>query len=71
VTKYELHQVRNSNEWWKEYDTIYYAHDLENRDEFCLKDPEQILRWIIVMDDDRLRRYGLDEEFENTRCGCV
>jgi hypothetical protein len=67
----ELNQVRNSKEWWGEYDTVYYAHEHENRDEFCLKDPSQILKWIIVMDDDRFRRYKLDTEFDQTMFGCI
>jgi hypothetical protein len=67
----EIDEVRNTDSWWSKYDTIYYAHAEENRDEFCIKDPEQILKWVIIMDDDRLRRYGLDHEFDNTRCGCI
>ena len=71
ITKSEIHEVCNSNEWWKDYDTIYYAHEQENLDEFCVKDPAQILRWVIVVNDDRLHRYGLDTEFTNTRCSCI
>jgi hypothetical protein len=71
VIKSELHEVQDSNAWWEDYDTIYYAHEQENLDEFCVKDPAQILRWVIVMDDDRLYRYGLDREFDKTRCGCI
>lgn len=66
-----LHEVSNTDSWWSDYDTVYYAHENENRDEFCVKDPAQILKWIIIMDDDRLRRYGLDQEFENTHWGCI
>lgn len=71
VNKSELREVQNSNAWWEEYDTIYYAHELENLDEFCVKDPAQILRWVIVIDDDRLHRYGLHREFDETLCGCI
>jgi hypothetical protein len=67
----EIDEVRNTDSWWNEYDTIYYAHENENRDEFCMKDPNQILEWIIVMNDDRMKRYGLDREFDNTRCFCI
>ncbi|CAF1570640.1 unnamed protein product [Rotaria magnacalcarata] len=71
VTRDELHNVSNSNRWHHSFDTVYYYHPEEDRDEFCVKDPAQILRWIIIMNDDRLRRYGLDRAFENTRCGCI
>ncbi len=71
INKSEIDEVRNTDAWWNTYDTIYYAHDEESRDEFCIKDPKQILKWVIIMDDDRLRRYGLDHEFDNTRCGCI
>jgi hypothetical protein len=71
VTFSELREVRDSKAWWNEYDTVYYAHAQENRDEFCLKDPSQILKWIIIMNDDRLQRYGLDKEFNETMCGCI
>ncbi|CAF4393515.1 unnamed protein product [Rotaria socialis] len=67
----ELCEVQNTDAWWNEYDTIYYAHEQENRDEFCVKDPAQILNWIIIIDDDRLRRYGLDTDFNNTCCNCI
>ncbi len=71
ITLSEIDQVENTNSWWANYDTIYYAHEQENRDEFCIKNPAQILKWVIIMDDDRLRRYGLDHEFDNTRCSCI
>ncbi|CAF4646046.1 unnamed protein product [Rotaria sp. Silwood2] len=67
----QINEVRNTDSWWKDHDTIYYKHVDENRDEFCIKDPKQILKWIMVMDDTRLYRYGLDHEFDNTRCGCI
>lgn len=71
VTDGELHTVSDSNEWWAQYDTVYYAHINEKRDEFCLKDPEQILKWTIVMNDNRLQQYGLDKEFKDTLFGCI
>ncbi|CAF3950223.1 unnamed protein product [Rotaria sp. Silwood1] len=71
VSYSELDEVRNTKSWWDTYDTIYYAHDHENRDEFCIKDAAQILKWVIIMDDDRLHRYGLHHEFDNTRCNCI
>ncbi|CAF4888433.1 unnamed protein product [Rotaria sp. Silwood1] len=71
ITSDELNNVSNSDAWHQDFDTVYYYHREEDRDEFCVKDPRQILRWIIIMNDDRLRRYGLDRVFENTRCGCI
>ncbi|UJR14442.1 hypothetical protein I4U23_001439 [Adineta vaga] len=71
ITFDEIHQVKNTKSWWDSYDTIYYAQREENRDEFCIKDPAQILKWIIIMDDDRLHRYGLDREFDKTCCHCI
>ncbi|CAF3017692.1 unnamed protein product [Rotaria sp. Silwood2] len=71
VTYDTLDSVSNSNSWHQNFDTVYYYHQEEDRDEFCVKDPEQILKWIIIMDDDRLRRYGLHTAFENTFCGCI
>jgi hypothetical protein len=52
VSFFELNKVSNSNEWWKEYDTVYYDHNKEQLDEFCIKDSVQILKWIIIMEND-------------------
>ena len=71
ITHDEIHQVRNSNAWWDDFDSVYYAHEQEHLDEFCLSDPSQVLKWIIVMDDERIRRYGLDREFSDTLFGCI
>lgn len=71
ISAAEINEVSNTDCWWEHYDTIYYAHVNENLDEFCVRSPHQISKWIMVMDDDRLRRYGLDHEFDNTRCGCI
>ena len=72
VTYDELPFVSNTDAWWQNYDTIYYEHREEEKDEFCLKDPSQILKWVIVMmDDNRLQRYGLDQEFNDTICHCI
>ncbi|CAF4669899.1 unnamed protein product, partial [Didymodactylos carnosus] len=38
--------------YWDEYDTVYLNHDEEEKDEFCIKDPSQILRWVIVIERD-------------------
>ncbi|UJR17622.1 hypothetical protein I4U23_004518 [Adineta vaga] len=40
-------------------------------DEFCIKDPSQILKWIIVIkreSDTKVTNYGLDGEFDDTKC---
>ncbi|CAF1022604.1 unnamed protein product [Adineta ricciae] len=74
VTKDELDKVRNTDSWWDEYDTVYYNHVDEIRDEFCIKSPEQILRWVIVVDgehDTLVNEYKLPEEFNDVACGCV
>lgn len=34
----------------------------DRRDAFCVKDPKQILRWVMIVD----KKYD-----ENTRCGCI
>lgn len=68
----ELPFVRDTNAWWQNYDTIYYEHRDENKDEFCVKDPSQVLRWLIViLDDPRVKRFGLDQEFRDTICDCI
>ncbi|CAF1668465.1 unnamed protein product, partial [Didymodactylos carnosus] len=57
-----------------EYDTVYLNHDEEEKDEFCIKDPSQILRWVIVIErdeDSKVEEYGMDTEFVNTQCGCI
>jgi hypothetical protein len=71
VTRNELYKVQNSNAWWDEYDTVYFRHESEKLDEFCVKDPAQVLKMIIIVEDDRIQRYGLDTEFDETCCGCI
>ncbi|CAF1117340.1 unnamed protein product [Adineta steineri] len=74
VTFDQLYTVRNSNAWWTDYDTVYYNHKEDDRDEFCVKDPAQILKWVIVVDeahDTKVNQYGLDAEFEDTFCHCI
>ena len=66
VQRSELHEVRGRRDWWNEFDTVYYKHVDENRDEFCIRDPRQIQQWIIVIDDERVYSYGLDREFADT-----
>ena len=70
----ELHTVRDTDRWHPEFDTIYYNHQNDERDEFCIYDESQILRWIIVIDgkfDDKIREYGMYEEFDDTKCYCI
>jgi hypothetical protein len=71
VTRDELYKVSNSNAWWNEYDSVYYRHESENLDEFCIKDPAQILRMVIIVNDDRIQKYGLDTELKGICCGCI
>ncbi|CAF2839922.1 unnamed protein product [Rotaria sp. Silwood2] len=74
LTKSELHTVSNKNSWWLEYDTVYYKHDQEARDEFCVKSPDQVLKWIIYIgpgEDQKLALYGMDVEFNDTKCYCI
>ncbi|CAF1251746.1 unnamed protein product [Adineta ricciae] len=59
--------------WWSTHDTAYYCHRDPKFDEFCVKSPNQILRWIIVIEkqfDKKVENYGLDTEFDDTKCGC-
>ena len=74
VTRRQIHKVSNSKAWWKNFDTVYFNHENEAQDEFCVKDPEQILRWVIVVDennDSKVKEYGLDTEFEDTQFGFI
>lgn len=63
------------SKWHEEYDTCYMNHEIENKDEFCIKDPEkQIIKWVVVVDqasDPKVGQYGLDTEFDSTRCYCI
>jgi hypothetical protein len=66
--------LRGTNDWWNEYDCVYFCHPDDDRDEFCVKSPHQILQWVIVVMpqfDNKVQRYGLDKEFDNTMCGCI
>jgi hypothetical protein len=74
VTEGELYTVGNTDSWWADYDTVYYNHADDNRDEFCIKDPAQILKWVIIVDeahDTAVEEYGLNTEFEDTFCSCI
>ncbi|CAF1462853.1 unnamed protein product [Adineta ricciae] len=64
---------RGKNDWWEEYDTTYFCHTDPRLDEFCVKSPDQVLRWTVVIEkefDERVEEYGLDTEFSDTKCGC-
>ena len=65
---------RGKNDWWEEYDTTYVCHSDDTCDEFCVRDPSQILQWVIVVEKDndtKVEKYKLHEEFEGTWCGFV
>jgi hypothetical protein len=64
----------SNGDWQQEYDTCYFKHSTESKDEFCIKDPEkQIIRWVVVIEaphDKKIASYGLDVELEAGPCGC-
>lgn len=64
VNSSELNEASNVDTWWSDYDTIYYAHENDNQDEFYIRDTAKILKWFILVHDDRLCRLGLDKEFD-------
>jgi hypothetical protein len=69
----QLHEVRNSDAWWNEYDTVYYNHRDEKRDEFCIKSSSQIIKWVVAINDEydqKIHDYGMINEFNDTACGC-
>jgi hypothetical protein len=74
VKQYELHTVRNTDRWYPEFDTVYYNHENDQRDEFCVYDESQILKWIIVIDeqfDRKSHEYTMDQEYADTACFCI
>jgi hypothetical protein len=74
VKQYELHTVRNTDRWYPEFDTVYYNHENDQRDEFCVYDESQILKWIIVIDeqfDQKSHEYTMDQEYADTACFCI
>ncbi|CAF1670056.1 unnamed protein product [Didymodactylos carnosus] len=74
VTVETRNEVSNTDEWHKEYDSVYYRHPDNNYDEFCVKSVEQILKWVIVVEPDfdkRPEEFGLTTEFDGTRCCCI
>jgi hypothetical protein len=74
VSQNELNTVRNTDRWHPEFDTVYYNHENDQRDEFCIYDESQILKWIIVIDEQFDRKssdYGMDREFDDTKCYCI
>lgn len=74
LSRSELWQVSNSNAWWTDYDTVYFKHEQEEKDEFCVKSAEQVLRWVIYVEppmDQKLKLYGMDEEFNDTSWNCI
>ncbi|CAF3413255.1 unnamed protein product [Rotaria socialis] len=70
----DRNSLRGTTHLWKEYDTVYYNHPNDSRDEFCVKSTDQILKWVMVVNeeyDKKVRNYGLDTEFSDTTCGCI
>jgi hypothetical protein len=70
----DLKRFVSNGDWHQEYDTCYFKHSTESKDEFCIKDPEkQIIRWVVVIEaphDKKIASYGLDVELEAGPCGC-
>ncbi|CAF4432491.1 unnamed protein product [Rotaria sp. Silwood2] len=65
---------RGKNDWWAMHDTTYFCHPDSRLDEFCVKSPTQILKWIMVIEeefDTKVVTYGLNKEFNDTRCWCI
>ncbi|CAF0880702.1 unnamed protein product [Adineta steineri] len=74
VTLNELNIVRNTDERHPEFDTVYYNHKEDHRDQFCVYDEKQVLKWIIVVDqlhDDKFSDNEMDSEFDDTKCYCI
>lgn len=74
VTKNELFTVKNTDSWHPEFDTVYYNHADDARDEFCVYNETQILKWIVVIDqafDGKIKNYDMANEFSDTRCFCI
>jgi hypothetical protein len=70
----ERDSLRGTTHLWKDYDTVYFNHPNDSRDEFCVKSTDQILKWVMVVNqeyDEKVRNYGLDTEFDDTKCGCI
>ena len=70
----EKDSLRGTTHLWDEYDTVYYNHSNDARDEFCVKSQNQILKWVMVIAegyDAKVHNYGLDTEFDDTKCGCI
>ncbi|CAF4626730.1 unnamed protein product, partial [Rotaria sp. Silwood2] len=51
IDKTGIALVRNTDARHANYDTIYYKQDDEKRDEFCIKSSDQILEWVIVIEE--------------------
>jgi hypothetical protein len=74
IEKQDIPSVSDTNAWHQEYDTIYYKHMDPRRDEFCIKSADQIREWVIVIEeecDPKVKDYGIDVEFSDTRCSCI
>ncbi|CAF1112948.1 unnamed protein product [Adineta steineri] len=74
IEKGDIDSVRNTDAWHDVYDTIYYKHVNPTKDEFCIKSADQIREWVMVIRkeyDSKVKDYGIDVEFSNTRCYCI
>ncbi|CAF1329983.1 unnamed protein product, partial [Didymodactylos carnosus] len=41
--------LRGTTYLWEDYDTVYYNHSNDSRDEFCVKSASQILRRVMMV----------------------
>ncbi|CAF0948570.1 unnamed protein product [Adineta ricciae] len=73
VNAHERNLYRGKKDWWTTHDSAYFCHPDAAFDEFCIKDPSQILKWIMVIEknDSKVELYGLDQEFDDTKCSCI
>lgn len=71
----QIYDFVHHGAWQNEYDTCYMIHQADYRDEFAIRDAaSQIVKWVIVIEqpfDPKVEAYGLDTEFDTTRCGCI
>lgn len=71
----KTYDMVTNSKWQDDFDTCYMNHREEEKDEFCIKDPrKQVLKWVVVVNkgnDPKVADYGLDTEFDSTRCFCV
>jgi len=74
IDKAKIADICNTDIWHKKYDTVYFIQDKEECDEFFIKSADQILKWVLVIEeqcDPKVRSYDLDTEYNDTLCICI